>query len=131
MSKKYQILEQTETICLEKRGQYKWLDEVIDMIIENARNIFPLFPSDEIFEKSKVDFICEDHHDGFIHEVWITLEDDEEGLCFAMDDQGFSIIDGTSDVFHQWNINDDEQYSQKAKEMYEFIKNNLDGKTII
>lgn len=131
MGKINQIINQIAISCQEEKGQYEWLDDILDKIVENAKTILPLLPDEDIFEHSKVNFICEDHHDGFIHEVWITLEDNEEGLCIAIDDLGFSILNGSADVFGSWDFKEEKPYNQIAKEMYEFAKNNLNGETTI
>ena len=120
------LLTRIETECNKYKGLYTWLDEVIEDIIKNAENLLYHFPSDDILDKMEVFFECEDHHDGYIHEVFVSYIDPEKnGLCFRIGDGGYDITNNDGDEFGLWDIDSDKSIQVIASELYSELKKQL------
>lgn len=126
MTKAEDLLARIETECIKYKGLYTWLDEVIEDIIQNAKDLLNNFPSDDILDKMEVDFVCEDHHDGYIHEVFVSYVDPEKkGLSFRIGDRVFDIINNDGDVCELWDLDSDKSIKVIASELYSELKKQL------
>ncbi|MDO4959103.1 MAG: hypothetical protein Q4E68_07625 [Prevotellaceae bacterium] len=116
-----------ESLCNSEKGQYTWLDDTIDLLIDNSRELLYSLPSDDILNDLEVQLICDDHHDGFINEVYITYTNPEyKGLCIRISDMGYDIINEDGDVIDWWEAT--ESKSETAREIYEVLINELSKK---
>ena len=50
----------------EFRGQYGWLDDMIDNTLDTINCILKQAPNRDFFSKFSIFIVCEDHHDGYL-----------------------------------------------------------------
>ena len=121
-----ELLEIIVSICGAHKGQFTWLDEELDDVIQNAKDLLMNFPSYDILDDIEVDFLCEDHHDGYIHELYISYKNPKyNGLCFRIDDRGFDITNNDADEFGIWELYSDKTIQVIASEIYTELRKQL------
>ena len=120
-----ELIAEIKSQCVAEKGKYDWLDEVIDEIIENAEELITNFPSDDILENVDVMFISDDHHDGYIHELYVTCKNPElNGLGFSLDDLGCGVGNDDGDSFFDAHFSS-RPMREIAFEVYSTIKQHM------
>ena len=121
-----ELLEIIESMCSAHKGQFTWLDEELDDVIHNAQGLLMNFPSNDILDDVEVDFLCEDHHDGYIDELYVVYKDSKyNGLCFRIDPRVYDITNNDADEFGIWELNSDKTIQVIASEIYTELRKQL------
>ena len=120
-----ELIGKIKSQCVAEKGKYDWLDDEIDEIIENAEELITNFPSDDILDNVSVVFISDDHHDGYINELYVTCQNPElKGLGFSLDDMGCGVGNEDGDSFYNasfWS----RPMREIAFEVYSTIKQHM------
>ena len=117
------VLSEIKIECSAKKGEYEWLDEVIDSIILIAHNLIMNLPSDDILDKVMVSFTCEDHHDGYIHELYLYYDNPRyNGLSLIISDGIIGITNDDAEVIGEWDVYSDKSIKAIAPLVYTKLK---------
>ena len=120
-----ELIGEIKSQCVAEKGKYDWLDEEIDEIIEYAEELITNFPSDDILDNVIVTFISDDHHDGYINELYVTCQNPElNGLSFILDDLGCGVGNDDGDSFFHTYFSS-RPMREIAFEVYSMIKQHM------
>ena len=123
MDYKTDLIQKIEKVCLKEKGLYKWLDETIDEIINNAKELIRFFPSDDILNIDHVFFFCEEMNSDFVIDLYILYGDAVcNGLEFGLNEFCVGISNNDGAELGLWYLDSGKSLEQIAVEVYSELK---------